>query len=97
MNMEEELVRLRGRVAATQMIVVGLCLELRKYNAEGEHLVASAFSYADRAIGSASDPDRQVRDDELDAALASLEQLGNAALNRASPAVNWSAEGDARH
>lgn len=88
MSVEQEVVHLRGQVVAMQMVVVGLCLELRKYNDEGEHLVAKAFSYADRAIDIASAANRLESPRHLDAALASLEQLGNAALRRLATPVS---------
>jgi hypothetical protein len=85
MNLEDEVVRLSGQQAATQMILVGLCRQLREHSSEGEAVVANSFDYAAKAIERAS-PDlisalsREQSDFALEAALATLEQLGNAAL-----------------
>lgn len=85
MNLEDELMRISGQQAATQMILVGLCRQLREHSSEGEAVVANSFDYAARAIESPS-PDtsalpREQLDAALEAALATLEQLGNAALS----------------
>jgi hypothetical protein len=85
MDLEDEVLRLSGQQAATQLILVGLCQQLRTHSGEGEAVVASAFSYAEKAIESASlnmvpglAPAQLAV--ALEAALATLEQLGNAAL-----------------
>ena len=88
MSIEEELLRLRGQIVAMQMVVVGLCLELRRYNEEGEQLVAQAFSYADRSIDTAAAASKLASKQDVEWALASLEQLGNAALRRLATPVS---------
>ena len=85
MDLEDELMRLSGQQAATQMILVGLCAQLREHSSEGEAVVANSFDYAAKAIERASADIRSALSPEqldvaLEAALATLEQLGNAAL-----------------
>jgi hypothetical protein len=85
MNLEDEVMRLSGQQAATQLILVGLCQQLRKHGSEGEAVVANSFSYAERVIENASLnmlpvlPPAQLAV-ALEAAFATLEQLGKAAL-----------------
>jgi hypothetical protein len=86
MDLEDEVMRLSGQQAATQLILVGLCQQLKKHSVEGEAVVASAFSYAEKTIESASlnrvpglSPAQLAI--ALEAAFATLEQLGNAALH----------------
>jgi ABC-type antimicrobial peptide transport system ATPase subunit len=85
MNLEDELMRLSGQQAATQMILVGLCRQLREHSSEGEAVVANSFDYAAKAIERASPKitsalSQEQLDVALEAALATLEQLGIAAL-----------------
>jgi hypothetical protein len=85
MDLEDEVMRLSGQQAATQLILVGLCQQLKKHSSEGEAVVANSFSYAEKTIESASlnmvpalSPAQLAI--ALEAALATLEELGNAAL-----------------
>jgi hypothetical protein len=85
MDLEDEAMRLSGQQAVTQLILVGLCQQLRKHSEEGEAVVANSFSYAEKAIESASlnmiptlSPAQLAV--ALEAAFATLEQMGNAAL-----------------
>ena len=85
MDLEDEVMRLSGQQAAAQLVLVGLCQQLRKHSSEGEAVVANSFSYAEKAIESASfntvpalSPAQLAI--ALEAAFATLEQLGNAAL-----------------
>jgi hypothetical protein len=86
MNLEDEVLRISGQQAATQMVLVGLCRQLRGHSSEGEAVVAHSFDYAAKAIerappdmASALSPEQL--DVALEAALATLEHLGNAALH----------------
>ena len=85
MNMQDEIMRLSGQQAATQLVLVGLCAQLRAHSNEGDAVVANAFSYAARAIESVegnANPalTRAQLDVAVEAAFATLEELGNSAL-----------------
>ena len=85
MDLEEEVLRLSGQQAATQLILIGLCGQLRQHSSDGEAVVAYAFNYAEKVIETASPKiiaglSRVQLDIAQEAAFATLEQLANAAL-----------------
>ena len=81
MNLEQEIGRLRGEAAATQMVLISICVGLRNTAPGFESLVRQAFDNAEHVsdVGFAK-VGGQSSDIDLDAFRATLERLRAVAL-----------------